>query len=486
MLDKAQLDVVTSGTPSTSDCHVAVPVPAEPSTLGTANPAHPSECLLPGNRRLITVRETAGLLGLSETWVRRHKQELPIVRTGRLVRFDSALLEQQFRVKQPVGNRLKTGGAMSLPLRRYQRGYVYKAGKRMKMWYGMYRQDVRKANGQIVRRQKNVRLGTLADIPTKCGAQNKLLELMVNSNPSVEMSFGDVAERWQYVTSPNSKATTADYYAKVLRAYVVPMLGAKMISAITRNEIQEFLIEQSKLYSRSSVHGMKIAISLVMQWAVDNDWIKKNPAGHLKTPREEFCGGKKIIRNKHLSADQVRAIAERLKEPVSTLVWFLSVSGLRIGEAVAVRWSDFNGNVLHIQRRLYEGAIDKPKSKKSERHLPIPDELLQRLRSLGTKDWVFAARNGSPLNQGNVLRRHLRPVLKELQIELGGWHDFRHSQSTVMRQGAVPAEVRAGILGHSLKQTEDYGEVSPAEFQGPLTHVANQLLRDVTETAEAG
>jgi hypothetical protein len=51
-----------------------------------------------------------------------------------------------------------------------------------------------------------------------------------------------------------------------------------------------------------------------------------------------------------------------------------------------------------------------------------------------------------------------------------------------MRRGEVPLEVRAAILGHSVKQTEDYGEVSMAEFQHPLAHVANQLLRNVTKT----
>jgi integrase len=371
---------------------------------------------------------------------------------------------------------------MSLLLRRYQRGYVYKTGKNQKVWYGMWREDVRKPDGQIVRRQRNVRLGTLAELPTKNAAEIKLLGLLTSPGPTVEMTFSELARHWQHVTFRNLKATTADYYAKVLRAYLVPFFGRRTIATITRNEVQEFLVEQSNHYSRSSIHGMKIAFSLVMGHAVENEWLKKNPACHIKSPREEYCGGKRIVRNKQLTGAEVNAIAERLNEPYSTLVWFLSVTGLRIGEAVAIKWSDFKGNVLHVQRRVYEGAVDTPKSKKSERLLPIPEELLQRLKSLGTKDWVFQARNGSPLNQSNILRRYLRPAVKALGITLGGWHDFRHSQSTVMRQGDVPLEVRAAILGHSVKQTEDYGEVNMAEFQHPLAHVADQLLRNVTKT----
>ena len=431
--------------------------------------------------RLLTVRECADKLGFSESWVRRHLAELPVVRLGRAVRFDSALLFDQIRENIPRGRSLKPERKPMLS--RFQRGYVYQAGRKVKIWYGRYREDVRQPDGEIVRRTRNVRLGTRTELPTKTAAQNKLLDLLGSSNPSVDMTFSELAERWQAVTVPTLKSSTAEYYKKALRAYIVPFFGRRKISAITRNEVQEFLIERSKTYSRSSVHGMKIALGLVMGWAVDNEWIKKNPTTRLKTPREEHCGGKKVVRNKELTREQVEAIAGRLKEPYATLVWFLSVTGLRIGEAVAIKWSDFDGNILHVQRRVYEGEVDTPKSKKSVRRLPIPEELVQRLKKLQTKDWVFQARNGSPLNQTNVLKRYLRPAVEELGITLGGWHDFRHSQSTVMRLGDVPPEVRAAILGHSVKQTEDYGEVNASEFQQPLADVASALLRSVTKIA---
>jgi excisionase family DNA binding protein len=57
--------------------------------------------------RLLTVRESAAFLGTSESWVRRHVRELPAIRLGRLIRFDSALLLRQFQGKQSAGNRLK-------------------------------------------------------------------------------------------------------------------------------------------------------------------------------------------------------------------------------------------------------------------------------------------------------------------------------------------------------------------------------------------
>jgi integrase len=126
---------------------------------------------------------------------------------------------------------------------------------------------------------------------------------------------------------------------------------------------------------------MRIALSLVMKWAVTNEWIAKNPAIGFKLPRSQSCGGRRVVRNRQLKAEQVEALARRLREPYSTVVWFLAVTGCRIGEALAIKWSDFAGNVLHVQRRIYEGEIDTPKSGDSDRYLPLPEELLLRLKA---------------------------------------------------------------------------------------------------------
>jgi integrase len=51
------------------------------------------------------------------------------------------------------------------------------------------------------------------------------------------------------------------------------------------------------------------------------------------------------------------------------------------------------------------------------------------------------------LNPGNALKRYVRPVVKELGIAIGGWHDFGHTLTTHMR--GVHPKVISGFLGHS-------------------------------------
>jgi len=175
-----------------------------------------------------------------------------------------------------------------------------------------------------------------------------------------------------------------------------------------------------------------------------------------------------------------------LQEPYATLVLFLAVTGLRIGEAIGIKWSDFEGDVLHICRRIHEGKADTTKTEGSNRSLPIPAMLLKRMRSLGGQEWVFRSRENTPVNPGNALKRYVRPVAEALGIALGGWHDFRHTLTTGLLRSGVSPKVVSKILGHSDVQITlnvyDHPEIE--NFREPLTAVADQLLRDVTKSDE--
>jgi hypothetical protein len=63
--------------------------------------------------------------------------------------------------------------------------------------------------------------------------------------------------------------------------------------------------------------------------------------------------------------------------------------------AVGIKWADFNGDVLHIQRRIYERKEGTPKTRSSDRFIPIPAALLERLHTLGKGEWIFRTKVGS-------------------------------------------------------------------------------------------
>jgi integrase len=438
----------------------------------------------PQSGRLLTVPEAAAFLHVSESCVRRHIAELPVVRVGRLVRVDAALLSRQFQGKLSAGKSLKP--ERKLMLSRYQRGYVYQTGSKVKTWYGRFREDVPQADGRVVRRSRNVRLGTLTDLPTKAAARNKLADQLRNSDPSVEMNFCELSDRWEAVAIPTLKLSTGAHYRNALRAYVVPAFGKRKISTIGRFDVETFLSQHSKQYSRSTLRSMRVSLSLVMSWAVACGWIGKNPCAGVKLPRDSSCAGKRVVRT-ILKPAQVSAIAEKLEEPYSTLVLFLAVTGLRVGEAIAIKWSDFDGDVLSVTRRISNGDLDTVKSESSCRKLPIPADLISRMRQLGEGEWIFRSREGTPVNPGNALKRYVRPVAKELGLTIGGWHDFRHTLTTNMRRSGVHPKVISGILGHSgvTLAMNTYDHLEAEDFRLPLQHVSGELLLNVTKSGEA-
>jgi integrase len=86
---------------------------------------------------------------------------------------------------------------------------------------------------------------------------------------------------------------------------------------------------------------MRVSLSIVLSWAVDNGWLEKNPCSGVKIP----SGAGKRITRMVLKLERINALSEKLREPYSTPVLFLAVTGLRIGEAIGIKWSDFDGEM---------------------------------------------------------------------------------------------------------------------------------------------
>jgi len=299
------------------------------------------------------------------------------------------------------------------------------------------------------------------------------------------MNFRELVERWQKAVGPTMKTTTLCHDRNALRAYVLQTFADRKIANINREDIQALLAAQAKKYSRSALRSMRVVLSLTLGWASDCGWLDKNPCTRIKLPQQ--TGGRQVTRTV-LTTKQVIAIAAELEEPYATLVLFLATSGLRIGEAIAIKWSDFDGNEICISRRICGGNVDSVKRESSVRRLPVDSALVSRMRKLGTTDWVFCSREGTPVNPGNALKRYVRPTATKLGILLGGWHDFRHTLTTTMRRSGVHPKVISGILGHSkvdlAMNVYDHADVE--DFRQPLSLVAGDLLRNVTKNEAAG
>ena len=105
--------------------------------------------------------------------------------------------------------------------RRYQRGSVYKRGKRgRQVWVAMWREG----EGESRRQRKKV-LGTIAEMPNRQDALDCLATLM-RQRPTTRLTFAELVEKWKVIAVPTfDKESTAANYRYNLNHYLVPVFG---------------------------------------------------------------------------------------------------------------------------------------------------------------------------------------------------------------------------------------------------------------------
>lgn len=435
------------------------------------------------------VAQTAEFLHVSASWVRRHLVELPVIRCGRLLRFDSAAIG----LKLDAGKSLKP--KEPIMVNRFQRGSVYLRGKK-KMWYGKFRLETLNAKGE--RNVANVPLGTVRDLPNKTDARKKLTEVMEEMlkpcavPPSAKkMKFSELADEWKTVEGPAIlKKSKASYkhWVDTLRAYIldwVPLTGGmafkdRLIADIQRRDVQQLLNEQAAKYSESTLRSMKIVLRKVLLYAEVNAYIQR-PTGWLNKIALPEAHGRTLERA-HLTPEQTLAFVDYLPEPYSTLVLFLAY-GSRGEEAVGLKPTDLDGNnILTIRRIIYNREVTALTGD-DLKVLPLTDPalagLVERLRKLGKgHEWIFRTRAGTPLDLGNARRRYLHPAAAALGTPVGGWHDFRHALVHTLRKDGVHSKVISKVVGHKTEgiASRVYDHAEQGEIRDALGVMGRRLV----------
>src|SRR5205823_3766641 len=179
-----------------------------------------------------------------------------------------------------------------------------------------------------------------------------------------------------------------------------------------------------------------------------------------------------------------------LTERSRTLFRLLTATGLRISEAIALRWRDLelDGSAPHVRvrRALVKGRMGPPKSKYGNRQVPIDHALVAELRN-GRMDserpeddaLVFPAMNGEPLRQENLRRRVFEPTAQEAGVPWVGFHTFRHTCATrLFAQGRNAVQVQRWLGHHSPAFTLSvYVHLLDDDLGGPLDSALGGVSR---------
>ena len=337
----------------------------------------------------------------------------------------------------------------------FQKGYVFpRTTEHGKVHVIRYR--VRSVDGRWKHKAETV------NSPRRKDAEKILAERLREVNRGlklpVETSFEQFSgDHWETYVSQNLKPSTQASHRSNVRTHLLPAFGKLRLSEISPLQIMDLLKEKS--------------------------------ADGLKPPRVERA------EKPSLSPAQVKSIEDNLPEHLKALIVLLYLTGLRIGEALALKRSDvdFEHSKLYIRRSVWHGREQTPKSRKSIRAKHLLDGLkrvLQRHLELSVRrepeDYVFANGGGRPYDPDDLRKRALYPAMDRVGIKRNtagayGFHLFRHSAGSQMHAVTGDLKQTQGFLGHSgigitsdvyvhLKPDSEIGSVEKLEetFFGEL------------------
>lgn len=199
-------------------------------------------------------------------------------------------------------------------------------------------------------------------------------------------------------------------------------------------------------------------VRALLATAFEDGEIRSNPAAGVRIAgvlREDDSEPKA----KALNEPQLRALLEAVAPASRAFVEFVAHTGMRIGEAVAVRWGDIDLDArrVHVRRRWFRGRFAPPKSAYGVRSIPLSAgmvELLEARRSatpgMSPEDLVWTNRAGRILDPSNLLERTLKPAARAAGVPWAGWHTLRHTcGSLLFRHGANAKQVQHWLGHHS-------------------------------------
>jgi hypothetical protein len=263
----------------------------------------------------------------------------------------------------------ETGGKERVPLRRrymtrntFQKGYVFvRMTEHGKVHVIRYR--VRCADGKWRHKAETV------NSPRRKDAERILAERLREVNRGlrlpVEISFEEFASsHWETYVTQNLKPSTRASHRSNVRTHLLPAFGKLRLSEISALRIMSLFKEKSDAGLKpKSLLNLYALLQKMLNLAVALELLNSNPIQRVPKPRVERA------EKPSLSPAQVKAVADNMPANLRALVVLLYLTGLRIGEALALKWSDvdFGQSKLYIRRSVWRRREQTPKSRRSLR-----------------------------------------------------------------------------------------------------------------------
>jgi integrase len=281
-------------------------------------------------------------------------------------------------------------------------------------------------------------------------------------------------------------------YRQILDLHVLPRWGSVELRTVTASGVSIWVAQISAKRSASTTRKALGVLRGTLDLAVADRRLAVNPALRVKQPRLP------LVEQQFLTAGELTSLAEKTaNERDRLLVLLLGWTGLRFGEAIALRRSDVD--VLRRRIRVERSAVEvgaeivvgAPKTHQA-RTVTLPrflaDDLAAYMRA-ARGELLFPDELGGFLRNTNWRRRAFAPAVARAKLPPLRVHDLRHTAASLSIHAGASVKAVQSQLGHaSATMTLDrYGHLWPDELEAlsvALDAVAMRAVADSVRTPE--
>lgn len=326
--------------------------------------------------------------------------------------------------------------------------------------------------------------------------QRKYEQVVKEIDINKVVTYYDVAMSWLEHTEPTVKRSTHinhTIYVNKIFSYIDKALPIADLTAVTLEDVlhKVYYVENlSYSYTRATFTTMKAIYKHAKRKKLipslidfEDIEIKKKPFSHSDIAKKQ---------NKFLDAVELKETLMQLSKidsRISLLFEFVSLTGLRIGELLALRYSDYdkenatiniNGTIQYDYKNSSEIKRGTPKNIYSVRDISLSDRAVSILDSIMLENkrrslwfegyidhgYIFTSSRGNPYDI-QFLNRRLKGV--HIEGKHLTTHIFRHTHISMLAELGIPLKTIMQRVGHN----------DPNTTLSIYTHVTKSMHDDV-------
>lgn len=289
--------------------------------------------------------------------------------------------------------------------------------------------------------------------------------------------FKTYITNWLYNVKVNElKAMSFDRLESTIVNHIIPVVGHFKTNMLTDTIIQTQLINKKvKTYSHSSIKKIYDALNACFKYAVARRDLRFNPMDTVTMPGKAKFESKEIeIFTEEDLKVLIQAADSRfgngeLRYKNGWGIILMIYTGIRMGEALALKWEDYNEtekkltirkNIGLVKNRTGEGnkytllEQDSVKTKNSDRVIPLSQMAITALSELRktSRNYIISTREGKPVRPRNF-QNTFDYMLNSAGLEHKGLHATRHTFASLLFKKSADVKTVGELLGHADART---------------------------------